>query len=183
MYWESSGETLTKQTADVAAAFWQSERLPVVVASNTGKTIRVLYEAGIPPSSIVCVTHMVGFREPGHDEMNPEVRQALKANGTEVLTTTHALAGIDRGLRFGFQGIYPPEIIAHSLRMLGQGVKVCVEIGIMALDAGLIPYGTKIIAVAGSGRGADTAVVLTPAHSNAVFETQIHEILCKPASW
>jgi len=40
---------------------------------------------------------------------------------------------------------------------------VCVEIAGMALDAGLVPYGKEIIAVAGSGTGADTAIVITPA--------------------
>ncbi len=183
MYWQGAGAAFTQQTARVAADYWQTQELPVVAASNTGDTIEVLCQAGIPAAAIVCVTHMVGFREPGHDEMAAETRDALKAQETKVLTTTHALAGVDRALRFQFQGIYPPEIIAHSLRMLGQGVKVCVEIGIMALDAGLIPHGQKIIAIGGSGRGADTAVVLTPAHSNAVFETMIHEILCKPADW
>jgi hypothetical protein len=64
--------------------------------------------------------------------------------------------------------------------MLGQGVKVCVEISISALDAGLIPFGKPVITVAGTGRGADTAALLTPAHANAIFETRIHEILCKP---
>ena len=44
--------------------------------------------------------------------------------------------------------------------MFSQGTKVAVEIAVMALDAGLIPW-RAVIAVGGSGRGADTAVVLT----------------------
>jgi hypothetical protein len=32
----------------------------------------------------------------------------------------------------------------------------------------------------GTGKGADTAVVMSPAHASAIFETRIHEILCKP---
>lgn len=64
--------------------------------------------------------------------------------------------------------------------MLGQGVKVCVEIAGMAADAGLVPYGEEIIAVAGSGTGADTALVITPAHSNNFFDTSVKEIICKP---
>ena len=50
----------------------------------------------------------------------------------------------------------------------------------MALDAGLVPYGEEIIAVAGSGTGADTALVITPAHSNNFFDTKVKEIICKP---
>jgi hypothetical protein len=66
--------------------------------------------------------------------------------------------------------------------MLGQGTKVCVEIGVMALDAGLIPYDEDVIAVGGSSEGADTAVILKPAHASAIFDTWISEILCKPAN-
>ena len=64
--------------------------------------------------------------------------------------------------------------------MFSQGTKVAVEIAVMALDAGLIPFGEPVIAVGGSGRGADTAVVLTPAHAKAIFDTEILEIICKP---
>ena len=70
--------------------------------------------------------------------------------------------------------------MAFTLRMLSQGVKVCVEIAIMALDADLIPLGDRIIAIGGTGNGADTATILTPSHAASVFETKIHEILCKP---
>jgi hypothetical protein len=90
------------------------------------------------------------------------------------------LAGVDRAVRLKFGGLYPAEIIAAALRMLGQGVKVCVEIAGMALDAGLIPYGEEIISVAGTGRGADTACVILPAHSNNFFETKVKEIICMP---
>jgi len=64
--------------------------------------------------------------------------------------------------------------------MLGQGVKVCVEISVMALDAGLIPYGEPVIAVGGTGRGADTAVIIKPAHAKDILSTRIQEIICKP---
>ncbi|MFC2078298.1 hypothetical protein ACFLTM_05780, partial [Candidatus Bipolaricaulota bacterium] len=66
------------------------------------------------------------------------------------------------------------------LRLFGQGMKVCVEIAVMAADAGQIPTDRDVICVGGTGRGADTAVVLRPAHMNAFFEARIGEILCRP---
>ena len=57
---------------------------------------------------------------------------------------------------------------------------MCVEIAVMALDAGLIPYGKAVIAVGGTGRGADTAMVLLPSHAKTIFDTQILELICKP---
>ena len=50
----------------------------------------------------------------------------------------------------------------------------------MALDAGMVPYGERIIAISGTGRGVDTALILTPAHAQRVFETRVHEVICKP---
>ena len=63
--------------------------------------------------------------------------------------------------------------------MLGQGIKVCVEIVVMASDAGLIPP-EDVIAVAGTGKGADTAVILKADSSNHFFQIKIREILAKP---
>lgn len=178
MYWEKSGPENTDRT--VAAAVKRAGELGIthiVVASNSGETVGK-FPAG--KLSLVCVTHQVGFKNPGEDEMSPETRAQLQKRGIKVLTATHLFAGVDRALRFKFQGVYPAEIIASTLRMLGEGVKVCVEVSSMALDAGLIPYGKDIIAVGGTERGADTALVITPAHSQDIFATKIKEIICKP---
>ena len=96
------------------------------------------------------------------------------------MTAAHLLSGAERGLSKKFGGVYPVEIIAHTLRMFGQGVKVGVEIAVMALDAGAIPYGRDVVAVGGSGEGADTAIVIRPAHAQAILETHISEIICQP---
>jgi len=93
------------------------------------------------------------------------------------------LSGAERSLSNKFGGVSPIEIMAYSLRMLGQGVKVCVEISTMALDGGMIPYGEDIIAIAGTGRGADTAITLRPAHGANILDTKIKEIICKPKDW
>jgi len=50
----------------------------------------------------------------------------------------------------------------------------------MAADAGLLPVGERAIAIAGTHRGADTAVVLQPANAKHFFDLRICEVLCKP---
>ncbi|MCK9221053.1 MAG: pyruvate kinase alpha/beta domain-containing protein [Limnochordia bacterium] len=182
MFGDTPGVANTRATLSVAYEEANERGIEhLVVASNEGNTIlQLVSEFDTAHLTIVGVTHQVGFREPGLDEMPKEIRQQLGDKGVKLLTTTHLLAGIDRSLRHGFGGIYPPEIIANTLRMFGQGVKVCVEISMMALDAGLIPYGEDVIAIAGKSRGADTACIIRPGHSTAVFETRIMEILCRP---
>lgn len=149
----------------------------IVVASNTGETALLLKDSGL---HVVCVTHAFGYPEKGKSEISQAQRQALRDAAFDVLTTSHALSGVERGISTGSKGMYPAEIMANTLRMFGQGTKVCVEIGIMALDAGLIPYGEKIVSIGGSGRGADTVAVVTPAHASDVFNYKVHEYICKP---
>jgi hypothetical protein len=47
-------------------------------------------------------------------------------------------------------------------------------------DAGMIPHETEVISLAGTETGADSAIVILPAHSNHFFETQVREIICMP---
>lgn len=112
--------------------------------------------------------------------MDAKTRNSLQARGVKILTTTHLLAGVDRAIRNHFGGVYPAEIIAQTLRIFGQGIKVALEISVMALDAGLIPYGEEVISIAGTMTGADAACVILPAHSNKFFDSEIREVICMP---
>lgn len=178
MYWKSAGAVHTEKTVELALRKAEEYGIKsIVVASNSGKTAELF--AG-KVENVVCVTHANGFKEPGVNELTLEQRKILTEKKVNILTTTHVLSGAERGISRKFGGIYPVEIIANSLRIFGQGVKVTVEIAVMALDAGLIPYGEDIIAVGGTGKGADTAVVIRPAHATNILETYIAEIICKP---
>jgi hypothetical protein len=59
-------------------------------------------------------------------------------------------------------------------------MKVCVEITLMAADAGSIDMNHEIIAIGGTGKGADTAAVIMPAHTSSVCDLDIKEILAMP---
>ncbi|MEG6587059.1 pyruvate kinase alpha/beta domain-containing protein [Dendrosporobacter sp. 1207_IL3150] len=178
MYWEKPGIENTTKTIELALSTAQERRIEhIIVASSTGETAVQLAEK---LNNFVCVTYVNGFFEPGQSTMLNVNRKVLEQRGIKILSTTHVLSGAERGISRKFQGSNPVEIMAAALRMLGQGVKVCTEIAIMALDAGLIPYGQEVIAIAGTGKGADTAVIVKPAHAANVLDTYISEIICKP---
>ena len=177
-YWPQQGSANTEATVETALKRAEELKIKhIIVASSSGKTAQMMAGKGF---NIICVSHHVGFANPGEDEMGSRMRRLLPELGVKVLTTTHLFAGIDRALRNHSQGLYPAEIVANTLRLFGQGIKVCVEISVMALDAGLIPYGQEVIAVGGSGQGADAACVIAPAHSSQFFDNKIKEIICMP---
>ncbi|MDD3840993.1 MAG: pyruvate kinase alpha/beta domain-containing protein [Clostridia bacterium] len=179
MYFENIGKLNTEKTIEYALKAAEQQSIKnIVFASSTGYTANFLKD--LHSYNRVCVKYAYGFKKSGKNLMDDSVDQQIRKSGIKVLSTSHILSGAERGLSNKFGGIYPVEIIAHTLRMFGQGVKVCVEISVMALDAGLIPFGEPIVAIGGTGRGADTAIIIKPAHANNILDTKIMEIICKP---
>jgi len=165
----------------------------VVVASTRGETgvkaAEALKGSGI---NVVVVTHQIGPRGP---ELTAENEKKMRALGAKIVTCTHAFGGVGSSLRRTpprqegqpmpepFWPAYVPstgELIANVLRLFSQGMKVCLEITVMAADAGVIPVGENVIAVAGQGRGADTAIVIKSANTTSFFDLDVQEIIAKP---
>lgn len=178
MYFETAGKANTSEVIKEAVSAAQKKGIRyIVAASNSGYTADFLKGCGL---NAVIVTHVYGFRENGENEMPDDKRKELEDSGMKVVTAAHALSGAERSLSRKFSGVYPLEIIANTLRIFGQGTKVAVEVSTMAMDAGAIPYGEEIVAIGGTGRGADTAVVIRPQYSSNIMDTRICEIICKP---
>jgi len=156
----------------------QGDISQVIVATTSGKTALKAAEV-IKGVELIAVTHQAGFREPGEMEISKEIIDELKQKGVKVVTATHALAGVDRAIRKKHGTWMTTELIAETLRILGQGTKVCAEIVLMAADAGAIKL-DNLIAIGGTGRGADTAWVVKPAHSHTFFDMRLKELICKP---
>lgn len=154
----------------------------LVVASTFGDTALKFAKALQGENvNLVIVTHNVGFREPGTLEMSEETRNELISLGARVYTGTMVFRNIGAAIRAHFH--YSEEaLIAQTLRIFGQGLKVCVEIVLMSCDAGLIPP-EDVVAVAGTGRGADTVALIKAVPSNMFFNLKVREILAKPRDW
>jgi len=153
----------------------------VLIATRTGETAFDALEIFRPDIKVIAVTHYTGFTEPDSQEMAEESRQELESKGVNVLTCTHAFGGIGRGIREKLSTYQVDEIIAHTLRMFGQGVKVAVELALMAADAGKVRTDKDVISIGGTAKGADTALVLKPANSARIFSLKVREIICKPS--
>ncbi len=184
-YFETKGVENTERTIELAMQ--RAEELGIkemVLSTTTGASIYSILEKAPDDHgmNIVAVTYHAGFKEPMQLSMSDETIKDLEEKGVKVVAATHALSGIERAVARKHQGVYPQLIIADTLRLFGQGSKVCVECMIMAADAGALS-GEKIIAMGGSSKGVDTALVIKPANSNAFFDLRINEIICKPSEF
>lgn len=179
-YFEDPGPQNTEQTLKVAKRRAAELGIQtVLVASTRGRTgVRAANLFDGP--DVIVVSHSTGFTKANFQELTEENRTAIEAAGAKILTCQHAFGGINRAVRRQLNTYLTDEIIAYTLRMFGEGMKVCLEIAVMAADAGLVTVGEPCISVAGSGRGADTAVVLAPAHAQQFFDLHVMEVLAKP---
>lgn len=153
----------------------------IVIASNSGETTLKFWETlrGMG-TRLVSVTGHAGFNQGDDISLSEEKRGALESKGIRVLMGSHALSGVGRSISRKFSGISHVEIIAFTLRQFGcEGIKVAVEVSVMAADAGLVPTDREIIAVGGTRGGADAAIVLKAAHMNNFFDLEIREIIAK----
>jgi hypothetical protein len=151
----------------------------ILVASTKGET-GVKVAEFFRGYNVVVVTHSTGFLGPDVQELTDENRARILKAGGKILTATHAFGGLGRAVRRKFSTYQSDEIVANTLRVFGQGTKVAVEIALMAADSGLISLKEDVISIGGTGRGADTALVLKPANVQDFFDVKVHEIICKP---
>jgi len=156
----------------------------VVMASNTGYTaaqFAPLAKAN-PKVNFVAVKMAPAIDAIYDVKWNARYGRIMQEAGINLVCGTHALTGgVDRALTATFEGGFPPSaIIAHTLYLFSQGMKVCVEIIAMACDAGQVPEGVQVLACAGTGSGSDTAILATSAASANLFEMDIHRVLAMP---
>ena len=152
----------------------------IVVASASGSSGVKLAKSVDSNVNIINVTHHAGFKGDDLIEVESKYKKELDEMGVKVYAGSHSLSGVGRGISNKFGGITPVEIIAATLRLFSQGVKVGVEISIMAADAGLIPTDIEVIAIGGTGKGLDSAIVLKPVHMGNFFDLKINEIIAMP---
>jgi hypothetical protein len=184
-YFDRPGESNTQDALNIAVE--RAEELGIriiVVASTSGQTARIAAErlkgTGI---SLVVVTHAVGFSGPGVFEFDTALAEALRSEGVRIVTGTHVLSGLERAFSASPKvgGGSRSEAVAEALRrVIAVGLKVAVECVLIAADQGAIPVSEEVIALGGTGSGADCVCVIRPSHTNRFFDLQVREIVAMP---
>jgi len=174
VYFEQKGPENTEEVLNIVKSrIKEGDIKKIVLATTRGDTAKAAMDIFAGEAvKLVIVPHQYGFREV--NRFPRELVAEIESKGHTVhfgtmLFHTTELYGTDT-----------PQVIANFLRTFGQGMKVCLEIAMMATDGGKVDMGEKVVVVAGSGQGSDTAVVMRAFSSNRYKEIKVQEILCKP---
>ena len=174
IYFEKSGKLNTEETLNLAVERAIARGIQkIIIASTTGNTARLLADKLIGTNiTMVVIPHQYTQERPQRFQL--ELIPILEKQGHSVHFSTMLFHTWD------LYGVAIPRVMAVLLRTFCQGMKVCVEITLMAVDGGCIASGEKVVAIAGDGGGADTAVTALAASSRDLPNLHIIEIICKP---
>lgn len=180
LYFEKPGSENTEAVLRLVRQRAKELGIKTVILASTGGDTAAKAMDVFQGLRVIVVTHVAGFREPDTQEFTEENRQIVDSKGGIIVTAAHSFAGLSRAMRTKHNMYFLGEIVADTLRIFGQGMKVTCEIALMAADAGVVRTDEDVISIAGSNRGADTAIVLTPVNTHKFFDIKVKEILCKP---
>jgi hypothetical protein len=171
-YFENTGKENTQDV--IEAVKKRLEDVPVeyvIVASTTGDTGIKLSDALGDSVKIVSVSESALVSEWGdkYPCMDPEKKAELERRGVIVAEKApyffHS-SPLDGGK---WSAPSPEVIVRETLYSFGQGMKVAVEVAMIAVACGYIKPFQDVIAIGGSGRGADTAALLRATFPNLIF--------------
>jgi hypothetical protein len=181
----SKKEENTKKVVEIVREYIKSHPTKhIIVASSSGRTAVELtkgLEKNLSEINLVVVKLSKGCDELLSVEFREENRKFLEEKGIPILTSTLALTcATPYAIMKRYGGVVPTELVADVFRLFSQGTNTCVEISLMAADAGLVPAGEEALVVGGTNGGADTVMILKVAPSTYFFKTRILKILAKP---
>ncbi len=173
-YFETAGAINSEVSLEIAYQRLQEGDIQhVLIASNYGDTGLAMAEK-LRGTPIKVVVTSIDKHWDGKLRLTDDIRKQIEDLGHVVCKSAmpfeyHRFTK-EPGVR----------LIADTLRRFGEGMKVCVEIALMAVSAELIEDREKVLVIAGTHRGADTAIVATVAPLYDFNRFEINEILCKP---
>jgi hypothetical protein len=181
VYFAQTGPANTARTLELAGGRARELGIRKILVATTGGTTGLKAAQMFQGLEVVVVTHSTGFGGPDTQDLTGENRAAIEAAGAKILTCQHAFGGVGRAVRKKMGTYQLDEIIAFTLRTFCEGIKVAAEMSLMAADAGLIRTDEPAIAIAGTGRGADTAAIIKPSNAQTFFDLRFLEIICMPS--
>lgn len=181
IYFDKTGEENADAVLHLAKQRAQELGIKTVLVASTWGNTAVKAVDILKGLRVIIVTHSAGFKGANTQEFTEENKKIVESKGGIILTCPHIFAALSRSVRNKTNTTALGDFISDVLRVAGgEGMKVTLEIAMMAADAGLVRTDEEVIAIAGTVKGADTAIVLNPVNSHNFFNMRVKEILCKP---
>jgi len=180
VYFDNTGRENSDAVFQIARKRADELGIKKIVVASTGGDMALKAMDIFKGLKVIVVTHVTGFKDPNDQKFSEETKKTVEGKGGIVLTTTHAFGGLSKAMRNKYNMFVLGEVIADTLRIFGQGMKVACELAMMAADSGLVDTGEDVISIAGSSRGGDTAILVKAVNTHNFFDLKVKEILCKP---
>lgn len=182
-----------QNTADVVKAVSKRVELAnignVVVASTSGLTALKFARALKGKADVFCVPQPPYMSEAGYGKwpcLLPKYRKELEKIGAKIIDRVPYVFHSSVLEDAKPSTIVPEMIVKWTLYTLGQGLKVAVEVVLMAVAGGFIEPFKDVIGVGGSSEGADTAAIIRATYPPTIFsedqkkKLEIREIIAMP---
>jgi hypothetical protein len=179
-YFKKPGKENTEKTLDLAIEYAKKNNInTIVISSSTGASALKLKEKA-PNLDIIDVTYSEAVSYKETLEEFKKNKEKLKENNIKIVKCTHSFSGIEKTLFKRYNTMMPNMLIADTLKLISEGVKVAVESVLMAADTGAIEQKKQILALGGTSHGVDTCLLVEPSTTSNFFEFGILEIICIP---
>ena len=181
IYFKKQGSINTKEAINCAYKRCQKDDIKsIVVATSSGNTgIKVAKKFTQIKINIIPVWLNAGSTKSQTKE-NKENRKILNGLGINGVQGIQAFSGVERAIFQRWSTAGPVMIISDTLRIFSEGVKVGIEIALMACNSGKITPKDEVLTISGTSEGADTAMVVKPTYSHSFYQFSVKEIICKP---
>jgi len=160
----------------------------VIVASDSGETAAKFAANLKGKAELFCVSGGPGRRARGEEWpcLKQELKQEMERLGVVIIDRAPSVFHSSVLETAEGVGAFPERLMKETLYCFGQGMKVAVEVALMAVSSGYVAPYQDVIAVGGSGTGADTAIVLRATYPSVLFDKdpskkmEIKEIIAMP---
>jgi len=150
-YFGKSGEDNTADVLAIALKRYQKGDIDaIVIASSFGKTANMAADVFADEKVPLLI---VGEVLEGVQSPPSEVCKSLIAKGHRVIW------GLPMGTMSKFIRNDTPNLIADAYKRVSEGFNVVCEIVLIATSSGYLQAGQKVLSIAGTHSGADTAAV------------------------
>lgn len=180
-YSSGTKEEITRETLSLAFSTAIKEKIRnVLIPSTTGFSANIAFLEVPDEITLVVVTHSHGYINNGESEFPKTLRDNLIASRHKLLTATHAFKGLEGYLQKKYGGISLSQAFADGLRLVSPGLKVLIEISVMACDGGILSVNDWIVSCGGPHRGLDTAAIIRPTTSHHMQLLRFARLICFP---